>query len=87
MRGGPAELHHLGAVLWRRATASVLGEWVQSGEWSSADAVRVAQMVGADNANVSTGSGVVGTTRRRGTHGDVRRRLSDRRSTPLGKAT
>ncbi len=47
---GPAELHHLGAVLWRRATASVLGEWVQSGEWSSADAVRVAQMVGADNA-------------------------------------
>jgi hypothetical protein len=30
--------------------ASVLGEWVQSGEWSSADAVRVAQMVGADNA-------------------------------------
>lgn len=47
---GPAELHHLGAVLWRRAMASVLGEWVQSGEWSSADAVRVAQMVGADNA-------------------------------------
>ena len=47
---GPAELHHLGAVLWRCAMASVLGEWVQSGEWSSADAVRVAQMVGADNA-------------------------------------
>jgi len=47
---GPAELHHLGALLWRRAMASVLGEWVQSGEWSSADAVRVAQMVGADNA-------------------------------------
>jgi predicted TIM-barrel fold metal-dependent hydrolase len=47
---GPAELHHLGAVLWRRAMAGVLGEWVQSGEWSSADAVRVAQMVGADNA-------------------------------------
>lgn len=47
---GPAELHHLGAVLWRRAMASVLGEWVRSGEWSSADAVRVARMVGADNA-------------------------------------
>jgi uncharacterized protein len=47
---GPAELHHLGAVLWRRAMASVLGAWVQSGEWSSTDAVRVAQMVGADNA-------------------------------------
>ncbi|MDQ2880567.1 MAG: amidohydrolase family protein [Actinomycetota bacterium] len=47
---GPAELHYLGAVLWRRAMASVLGEWVDSGEWSSADAVRVAKMVGADNA-------------------------------------
>ncbi|MGH3717436.1 MAG: amidohydrolase family protein [Pseudonocardiaceae bacterium] len=47
---GPAELHHLGAVLWRRAMAGVLGEWVQSGEWSSADAVRVARMVGAGNA-------------------------------------
>jgi predicted TIM-barrel fold metal-dependent hydrolase len=47
---GPAELHHLGAVLWRRAMAGVLGEWVESGEWSDADAVRVAQMVGAGNA-------------------------------------
>jgi hypothetical protein len=47
---GPAELHYLGAVLWRRAMASVLGEWVESGEWSSADAVRVAKMVGTDNA-------------------------------------
>ena len=47
---GPAELHHLGAVLWRRAMISVLGEWVEAGEWSSVDAVRVAQMVGAGNA-------------------------------------
>jgi uncharacterized protein len=47
---GPAELHYLGTVLWRRAMASVLGEWVQSGEWSGADAQRVAQMVGAGNA-------------------------------------
>ena len=47
---GPAELHYLGALLWRRAMAGVLGEWVQSGEWSSTDAIRVAQMVGADNA-------------------------------------
>jgi hypothetical protein len=30
--------------------ASVLGEWVDSGDWSSVDAVRVAKMVGADNA-------------------------------------
>ena len=47
---GPAELHYLGAVLWRRAMAGVLGEWVESGEWASADAVRVANMVGAGNA-------------------------------------
>ena len=47
---GPAELHYLGAVLWRRAMAGVLGEWVESEEWSEADAVRVAQMVGAGNA-------------------------------------
>ncbi|MGH3933791.1 MAG: amidohydrolase family protein, partial [Pseudonocardiaceae bacterium] len=47
---GPAELHYLGAVLWRRAMAGVLGEWVESGEWSGADAVRIAQMVGAGNA-------------------------------------
>ncbi|MGH3799510.1 MAG: amidohydrolase family protein [Pseudonocardiaceae bacterium] len=47
---GPAELHYLGAVLWRRAMASVLGEWVESGEWSGADAVRVAQLLGAGNA-------------------------------------
>ena len=47
---GPAELHYLGAVLWRRAMASVLGEWVESGEWSGPDAVRVAQLVGAGNA-------------------------------------
>ncbi|MGH3821677.1 MAG: amidohydrolase family protein [Pseudonocardiaceae bacterium] len=47
---GPAELHYLGAVLWRRAMASVLGEWVESGEWSDADAVRVAHLVGVGNA-------------------------------------
>ncbi|PZS38758.1 MAG: amidohydrolase [Pseudonocardiales bacterium] len=47
---GPAELHYLGAVLWRRAMVGVLGEWVDAGEWSSADAVRVVKMVGADNA-------------------------------------
>jgi predicted TIM-barrel fold metal-dependent hydrolase len=47
---GPAELHHLGAVLWRRAMNAVLGEWVASREWSAADAERVAQMIGAGNA-------------------------------------
>lgn len=47
---GPAELHYLGAVLWRRAMNSVLGQWVESGEWSAADAQRVVRMVGAGNA-------------------------------------
>ncbi|MEV0347620.1 amidohydrolase family protein [Nonomuraea sp. NPDC050680] len=47
---GPAELHHLGAELWRRAMARVLGGFVADGEWSAAQAVRVATMVGAENA-------------------------------------
>jgi len=47
---GPAELHHLGARLWRNAVVSVLGGWVEQGEWSASDAARVATMVGRDNA-------------------------------------
>jgi uncharacterized protein len=47
---GPPELHYLGALLWRRATASVLGGWVESGDWPLADAIRVAEMIGAQNA-------------------------------------
>jgi predicted TIM-barrel fold metal-dependent hydrolase len=47
---GPPELHHLGALLWRRAMTELLGAWVSSGDWSPADAVRVAEMVGAGNA-------------------------------------
>ncbi|WP_219537812.1 amidohydrolase family protein [Nonomuraea guangzhouensis] len=47
---GPAELHHLGAELWRRAMGRVLGGLVADGEWSAAQAVRVATMVGAENA-------------------------------------
>ncbi len=47
---GPPELHYLGALLWRRATAEVLGGWVESSDWSAADALRVAAMIGAGNA-------------------------------------
>lgn len=47
---GPPELHLLGAVLWRRALASVLSTWVDDDEWSAADAVRVATMIGRGNA-------------------------------------
>jgi predicted TIM-barrel fold metal-dependent hydrolase len=48
---GPAELHHLGAVLWRRGMTQVLGQWVADGDWSLSDAKRVAEMVGRGNAN------------------------------------
>ncbi|MGE3285832.1 MAG: amidohydrolase family protein [Pseudonocardia sp.] len=47
---GPPELHHLGAVLWRRAITVTFGEWVRDGDWSAADARRVATMVGRGNA-------------------------------------
>ncbi|MCK2219153.1 amidohydrolase [Actinomadura sp. ATCC 31491] len=47
---GPAELHHLGAELWRRATARVLGGFVAEGEWSPGQALRVAAMIGSGNA-------------------------------------
>ena len=47
---GPPELHYLGALLWRRATARVLGGWVESGDWSLADAINVAELIGAQNA-------------------------------------
>jgi predicted TIM-barrel fold metal-dependent hydrolase len=47
---GPAELHHLGAVLWRRGMTKVLGQWVTDGDWSLSDAKRVARMVGLGNA-------------------------------------
>ena len=50
---GPAELHLLGAVLWRRGMASVLGGFVEAGEWSLPDAVRVATLIGRDNAHRS----------------------------------
>jgi predicted TIM-barrel fold metal-dependent hydrolase len=47
---GLPELYHLGAVLFRRAFDEVVGGWVGAGHWSAADALRVARMVGAGNA-------------------------------------
>jgi predicted TIM-barrel fold metal-dependent hydrolase len=47
---GLPELYHLGAVLFRRAFDEVVGGWVGAGHWTAADAVRVARMVGAGNA-------------------------------------
>ena len=47
---GPAELHLLGSLLWRRGMARVLGGWVRTGDWSANDAGRVVRMIGAANA-------------------------------------
>jgi uncharacterized protein len=47
---GPAELHYLGALLWRRGITRVLRSWVDDGEVSIADAERIATMIGRDNA-------------------------------------
>ncbi|HEY9241811.1 MAG TPA: amidohydrolase family protein [Streptosporangiaceae bacterium] len=47
---GPAELHYLGALQWRRATAQVLGGFVAEGEWTEAEALRIAAMIGGGNA-------------------------------------
>ncbi|GAA1010626.1 amidohydrolase [Acrocarpospora pleiomorpha] len=47
---GPAELHHLGAHLFRRGLGRALRGWVDAGEWTSADAIRVATMIGVTNA-------------------------------------
>jgi len=47
---GLPELHFLGALLWRRATARVLGDWVAAGDWTEADAIRVATMIASGNA-------------------------------------
>lgn len=54
---GPAELHHLGSVLWRRAMARVLGGFVVEGEWSPEQAMKVAAMIGAENARRLYGLG------------------------------
>jgi hypothetical protein len=47
---GLAELHHLGAVLFRRALERVLTEWLADDAMSADDALRFARMVAAGNA-------------------------------------
>lgn len=54
---GPSELHYLGALLWRRGMARVLSAWVEAGEMDSADALRIATMIGRDNADRVYGLG------------------------------
>jgi uncharacterized protein len=47
---GPAELHYLGAVLWRNGIQRVLTGFVENGDWSEADAIRVVDLVAHENA-------------------------------------
>ncbi len=47
---GPAELHYLGARLWRNGMQDVLGEFVGAGQWSEPDAIRVVDLIAHDNA-------------------------------------
>jgi uncharacterized protein len=47
---GPSELHLLGALLWRRGVARVVGQWVRDGDWSAGDAERVLHLIGHENA-------------------------------------
>ena len=47
---GPAELHFLGAHLWRNGMTEVLTGFVDRDEWGLDDARRVAGLIGRDNA-------------------------------------
>ncbi len=47
---GPAELHYLGARLWRNGMRDVLQGFVDADEWSEADAIRVVDLIARDNA-------------------------------------
>ncbi len=47
---GPAELHYLGARLWRNGIRDVLQGFVDADEWSESDAMRVVDLIARDNA-------------------------------------
>ncbi|MGH3564186.1 MAG: amidohydrolase family protein [Mycobacterium sp.] len=47
---GPAELHYLGATLWRNGIGRVLRGFVENGDWSEADAIRVVDLIAYGNA-------------------------------------
>ncbi len=47
---GLAELYFLGTLVFRRALGGLLQDRVGSGEWAEPDALRVAQLIGVDNA-------------------------------------
>jgi uncharacterized protein len=47
---GPVELHYLGTRLWRNGIHRVLSGFVDDGDWSAADAIRVVDLIAHDNA-------------------------------------
>jgi predicted TIM-barrel fold metal-dependent hydrolase len=47
---GPAELHCLGARLWRNGIRDVLQRFIEAGEWSERDAIRVVDLIAHNNA-------------------------------------
>ncbi|WP_319452332.1 MULTISPECIES: amidohydrolase family protein [unclassified Mycobacterium] len=47
---GPPELHFLGAHLWRNGIREVLAGFVDAGEWSESDAIRVVDLIAHRNA-------------------------------------
>lgn len=48
---GLPELHFLGTTLWREAMIHLLTDFVRDGEWSESDAIRVANLIGHENAS------------------------------------
>jgi predicted TIM-barrel fold metal-dependent hydrolase len=47
---GPAELHYLGDRLWRKGIHDVLQGFIDAGEWSRSDAIRVVDLIARQNA-------------------------------------
>jgi predicted TIM-barrel fold metal-dependent hydrolase len=47
---GPAELHYLGTALWRNGIQRVLSGFVDAGDWSVSDAMRVVDLIARGNA-------------------------------------
>ena len=47
---GPTELHYLGAALWRNGIHRVLSGFVEHGDWSLADAIRVVDLIAYENS-------------------------------------
>jgi uncharacterized protein len=47
---GPAELHYLGAALWRRGLRRVLSDFVNDGDWKLTDAIRVVDLIAHDTS-------------------------------------